>query len=295
MFKNLAIFQIGMRGQTAEQLTDSLSAAPLTPPSAMNRIARGFVPFDNGEMVHRQAGCLMFTVGITSKLLPAAVVKAAAKERAAEVEKQQGHKVGRKQMRELVEQAIDALLPQAFLITGHTRAYIDLANGWLVINTTSAGKADEVIEILSKAAPDLVIKHLRTKMAPTTSMTNWLTNADAVPAEFTIDQDAELRATDDSSAKVRHVSHSLDGADTGEQLAAGMAVFKLGMTYADRVSFILEDSGRIKRLKLLDIVKDSAESGDDAEAQFAIDFELFTGEMKKLIPAMVAALGGVSD
>lgn len=68
-----------------------------------------------------------------------------------------------------------------------THAWIDSANGLLVVDAATPSKADEFIEAFSKAAPDISIRTLRTHTAPSLAMTSWLQFDD--PDTFTIDSD----------------------------------------------------------------------------------------------------------
>lgn len=291
-FKNISPFRIAMNGLSAAKLAEELAKHPLTEPGAMDAASYGFVPDGDGGMVYSQNDCMLIAFAASEKLLPSSVVKEATAKRAAEIEEQQGFKLGRKQMRELAEQIAYELLPRAFVRTRVTRAWIDAANRWLFVDSGTASKAEELVEALSRALPDIGIKLLRTNQTPSPCMTNWISCADTVPSSFTVDMDAELRAVDDSGAKVRHVSRALDGSDTAEQITAGMMAFKLGMTWQDRVSFVLDDAGRIKRLHFLDIVKDNADEAESAEEQMAIDFTIMTGEVAALMDDLVDALGG---
>ena len=71
-------------------------------------------------------------------------------ERIAELEAQQGHRVGRKETKEIKERVTDELLPRAFAHRRTTFVWIDPVNGWLVVDAASPAKADEVLELLGK-------------------------------------------------------------------------------------------------------------------------------------------------
>ncbi len=60
------------------------------------------------------------------------------------------------------------------------------------------------------------------------------------------------------------------------------------MTWDDRVSFVLADSLQIKKIAFTDTVLDQA--GD--EGGFDTDVAIATGELSKLIPDLIEALGG---
>jgi recombination associated protein RdgC len=289
-FKNITTYRIDMGAVTAAELESMLLRHPLLEPGAMDIMTRGFVPVFEGATVFSASGCHLIAIGICEKLLPGSVVTQAAQKRAAEIEEQQGFKVGRKQMRELKEQITDEMLPNAFVRTRKTHAWIDSANGLLVVDAATPSKADEFIEAFSKAAPDIVIRTLRTHTAPSLAMTNWLQFDD--PDAFTIDSDAELLAPDETGAKVRYTHHTLDGDDIAEHLASGKLATKLGMTWNDSISFVLDEAGRIKRMTFLDIIRDQSAEAESAAEQFEIDFTLMTGEVAKMLADLIAALGG---
>ena len=66
------------------------------------------------------------------------------------------------------------------------------------------------------------------------------------------------------------------------------------MTFDDRVSFVLTERMELKRIDLLDVVRDSvrADEHEDAQALFDAEFALMAGELLRLLYATVAALGG---
>ena len=66
------------------------------------------------------------------------------------------------------------------------------------------------------------------------------------------------------------------------------------MTFDDRASFVLTERMELKRIDLLDVVRDSvrADEHEDAQALFDAEFALMAGELLRLLDAMVEALGG---
>jgi recombination associated protein RdgC len=123
-------------------------------------------------------------------------------------------------------------------------------------------------------------------------MTDWVAAGEA-PAGFTIDQDLELRAVEEGKATVRYVRHNLEGKEIQDHIAAGKVATRLGMTWNDRVSFVLDEEFQIKRLAFLDILKEQSEAqAEAADEQFDIDFALMSGELARLLADLVDALGG---
>jgi len=63
--------------------------------------------------------------------LPTTIINRFAKERVADIEAQQGYKVGRKELKDIKQAVTDELLPRAFTLQRITYAWLDLVNGRL--------------------------------------------------------------------------------------------------------------------------------------------------------------------
>jgi recombination associated protein RdgC len=259
----------------------------------MDKQSRGWVsPQGNGPLVHALNRQWLIALGVEQKLLPASIINQFAKERIAELEAQQGHRVGRKETKEIKELVTDELLPRAFAHRRTTFVWIDPVNGWLVVDAASPAKADEVLELLGKTLDDLPLKLLHTQLSPVAAMTGWLAGGEAPPG-FTIDRELELRSIDEGKATVRYVRHDLEGDEIRAHIAAGKSATRLGMTWNDKISFVLTEQLQIKRLAFLDILKEEAESqAETTDELFDLDFTLMTGELARLLADLVEALGG---
>jgi len=66
---------------------------------------------------------------------------------------------------------------------------------------------------------------------------------------------------------------------------------RLAMTWEGRISFIMTDSLVIKKLAFLDVVFEGHKQGK--EDAFDADVAITTGELSKLIPDLIDALGGL--
>jgi recombination associated protein RdgC len=119
-------------------------------------------------------------------------------------------------------------------------------------------------------------------------MTQWLKEQEG-PEGFSIDRECELKATDESKAVVRYGRHPLDIAEVQAHIEAGKLPTNLAMTWDNRVSFVLRENLQIKKVAFLDTVFDGQESADSG---FDADAAIATGELSRLIPALIAALGG---
>lgn len=296
-FRNLQVYRLSDAWPVEVDVLDAaLTKNPLQPCGNLDMLSRGWVsPLHEGAFVHSLNRQQLFALGVEVKLLPTAVVRQVADERATELAAQQGYAVGRKQLRELRERVQEELLPRAFTRRRTTFIWADPLNHWLVVDAAAPGKSDEVLETLKQSIDKLPIVSLETRTGAGSAMTGWVASGEA-PAGFTLDLDLELRAVDDSKSAVRYVQHTLEGAEIREHIAGGKHVTRLGMTWNDRISFVLTDKLEIKRLAFLDILKEETDKqAENADEQFDLDFALMSGELARLLADLVEALGGEVD
>ena len=295
-FKNIFVYRLPSDFSiTPQALQDKLAVKPLLTCSGLDKQSRGWVSCRGDDrLVHVANQQILFALGIEQKLLPASIINRFAKERFTDIEAQQGYKVGRKQLKEIKEAITEELLPRAFAIQRITYAWIDLKNGRLMIEAASTAKADELIEQLSKTDEGLTLKLLHTKLSPVSAMTDWLAGKTA-PIGFTIDRELELRATGEGKATVRYANHDLEGGEIHTHIASGKRATRLGLTWNDKISFVLTEQLQIKRLTFLDIIKEeSTTQAETDEELFELDFTLMTGELAKMLSKLTEALGGES-
>ena len=293
-FKNLQIYRLPAGWDIGlENLEAQLAKKPFHPCGSQDMESRGWLsPLDNGVLVHAVGGQWLIALGFEHRLLPSAVVKQEADERAEELAEQQGYKLGRKQMKELREQVTQELLPRAFTRRRRMHAWIDPVRGWLVIDAASQSKAEDLLEQLRHTLDSFPLTLLRTERSPMSAMADWLAGNEA-PAGFTIDQDCELRSVTEDKAAVRYVRHPLEGDEVKAHLEAGKLPTRLALTFDDRIAFVLTEKLEIRRVDFLDIVREQIDAEKaDAEALFNAEFALMTGELALLLPAVVEALGG---
>jgi recombination associated protein RdgC len=165
-----------------------------------------------------------------------------------------------------------------------------------IIRQEAERRAEELLEVLRDTLGSLAVQPIETRRAPHTSMGAWLLRGEP-PGRFSVDQDLELRSPDTSQASVRYARHPLDGADIRGHLAAGKYPTRLGLTFRDRVSFLLTQKWQLQRVAFLELMRGEAGANDAAEIdeveQFDSDFALMAGELSQLLNALVEALGGL--
>jgi recombination associated protein RdgC len=130
-----------------------------------------------------------------------------------------------------------------------------------------------------------------TQMSAAAAMSHWLSSREA-PLGFTIDRDCELKTPDDLKSTVRYARHTLEIDEIALHIASGKVPTQLALTWHDRVSFMLTETGQVKKLKLLDVVLDGVQEGGKDDDGFDTDAALLTGELAAMLPDLIEALGG---
>lgn len=250
-----------------------------------------------GDLVYSQDDCWLICLQDEKRLLPASVVKDKVAELANKYQRSNGVPPGRKQLKELKEQALEMLIPKAFLKRSKTFVWIDLAGGFIGIDASSRSSADHVIECLRVCLDEFPLAPINTKQSPMSCMTELLLGNEST-GKFTVDRECELR--NEEKASVAYKKHLLSD-EAAEQirghLSEGKFPIKLAMTWSDRISFVLTDRLEIKRLQFIvpEESKDSAQDAEDAYAQRESDFALMSGEFSRFLPDVIDLLGGEGE
>ena len=238
MFKNVIMFRIQPGWTTSiEQIEEALQQTPFTECGLTQERSFGWVPprgEAHGALVEAAGGQYILKFMTESKAVPASVLNRKVKERVAQIEATTGRKPGKKESKELKEEAKLTLLPMAFTKQAATTVWVDREQNMLVIDAGNQGRADEIVTCLVKALPGFGTTEMQTTTSAGIAMSEWLTTQEP-PAGFSIDRECELKATDDTKAVVRYSKHPLDIEEVTQQIATGKVPTKLAMTWDERV------------------------------------------------------------
>ncbi|MGO3891608.1 MAG: recombination-associated protein RdgC [Paenalcaligenes sp.] len=294
LLKNLRIYRLDPSwALDAAQLSELLEQHQFQPGTSQDPTSIGWTEPRTGHgLVYQNNRQILLCMRSEKKLLPSAVINQVARAKAAKIAEEQGYKPGRKQMQEIKEQVITELMPRAFSVARDTQVWIDPVNRWLCVDAAAASVGDEVMGLLAKTINPFPVLPLYTETSPGGAMTSWLLD-DEAPANFSIDQDTELRSTTENRALVKYVRHSVDGEEARRHIQTGKQCTRLALTWDDKISFVLTDGLEIKRITLLDVLKDRSNhmTGDEDEL-FNSDMSLITLELSRMFADLLYALGG---
>ena len=298
MFKNLTVYRVGPEWQaTLAQIEEALTAARFTECGATQPQSLGWVPprgTEHAPLIEAVGGQWLMTLMVERKALPSAVVKRRTEELAQQVEQASGRKPGKKQTKELKEQATLELLPLAFTKRSTVKVWIDAKQRLLMVDASSPARAGEVVTQLIQSLDGLTLTPLQTTESASVAMSDWLLTGEP-PAAFSVDRECELKSEDEMKSVVRYARHPLDIDEVRQHIATGKRPTRLALTWQGRVSFVLTETGQIKKIDFLDVVFEGQVRSDKADDAFDADAAIATGELVQLIPDLIGALGGELD
>ena len=300
MFKNVMVYRIDEGfSPTLAEVQAALEPAQFVECGASQEKSVGWIPPRGeayGPLVESVGGQWIVKLMIESKAVPGNVVRRRADERIAEIEAATGRKPGKKEKRNMQDEILLDLLPQAFARQSTVVVWMDLDNRRLVLNSGSQGKADEVISALMNVLGGLSVSLIQTVTSPQAAMTQWLLapSEDEWPADLTVERETVLKSTGEDAASVRFTRHHLANDDVRKHVMEGKLPTQLALSWDGRVGFVLTETLQLKKVQFLDGVMDEAGT-DKNEDRFDSDVVLATGLLGPLLDSLIEALGGEQE
>lgn len=296
-FKNLRVFRLTQDWTlTHEELNEKLNAFVFNPCGSLDLFRYGFTPplgRDSEELVHSTNGRMMICAKRQEKILPSGVIKEQIEEKTLSIENAEQRKLSRKEKQNLKDEIVFSLLPKAFTRSRLDFAYVDPKAKWIIVNSASAKRAEDLMSKLREALGSLPSIPLTTKHLPTQIMTRWLREA-KVGNELELGDECELIANKDGRI-IRCKKQDLTASEIRNHLDLGMQVNKLTLIWKESVNFLIDEQCAIKRLKFEgDITDPSNERQAETKAeQFDLDFSIMSLELDALISLLIKQFGGI--
>lgn len=288
IFTNLSLFRLP-EGFDVGDLEQALAANPLRDIGPLEMTTTGFVPPIGETVTHIDGNATLLCMAVTEKILPPAVVAEELARRIEKIRETDDRDVGAGERRKLRDEILHDLLPQAFSRTRRTMAYIDRATGWVVIDTATGATAEDVLSAVRRAigsfpaAPPIPATEL---------LTHWLIEGAAYPP-FQLGEDCVLHDRGSPECTIRCRRQDLTDVRLRDIAWDGMSVRALGLSYADRMDFVLEDAFTVRRLRIADAVVDEHLDAeyDSIEAERAALFALTHREIGGLLKQLESTFG----
>lgn len=268
---------------------DSQQFAPLGA-STQDRSV-GWVPprgEEHGALLERVGDFVFARLAIETKTVPSSEVNKKLEELVDQIEEQTGRKPGKKERRDLKQDAITSLLPNAFPKRKDVAVMIDSINGYVVIDSASQSVTDIAISFLVRAG--LEVAMVQTNTSPNGFMAQHLVEDEVSYSPFLVGRECELVSTGEDKAKVTFKNHHLLNQEIHDHLTQGKQVAKLAFTDERDTSFVLTETLRLKKLKFA-VVEVKGEEQDAFDADALICGHALSG----LIVDLVDAMGGLYE
>ena len=295
-FKNLRIYRFTKKiDLSPETLETQLARFSFKPCGNMDFSRYGWAPplGRDGEMLtHTCGGYTMLAARKQEKILPPAAINEMAAEQIAELEATEARGAYRREKQAIKEEIIHTLLPRALTRSYLVYAYLDPAQGLLIIDSAAAGKAEEFMQHLRASLGSLPVTPLNYHGDPANDMTRWL--RDGPPDPFQLDNECELQNPREAKNIVRCRNQELESAEIQGHLEAGKRVIRLALNWRESIRFVLADDFSVRRLRFEEIAEAEAINDPaDKAAQFDQDFAVMSLQLNRLIKELLEAFGGI--
>jgi recombination associated protein RdgC len=293
-FKNLVLYRFTSEWTlTASVIEQALAAYAFFPCGAHDSKALGWVPpfgkSDDAPLLQGSGSQLLLCARQEEKILPAAVVNQALQQRLEQWDQAPLNKAKKQALR---DQIVSELLPRAFSRFQEIRIWINSYHGWLVVDTASVHKAEMILALLRQSLGSLPVVPWLQENSVATLLTQWVATQ-RLPSEFTLQEEAELRATQAGGGIIRCKQQPLDSEEIAGHLAANKVVTKVALAWQTELQFILTEQGLLKRLKFAEALQQQNDDldRDDTLQRLEADFILATGTLTLLLQALDKLFG----
>ncbi|OSI36104.1 recombination-associated protein RdgC [Neisseria dumasiana] len=290
-FKQLTAYPLPQKPEQ-KHLDESLSNFQFTPPAGLDWFNEGFAiptPFDN-FFVFDAKGHYLISLKREEKVLPAGVINNVLAEKVEKIQQEEARIVGRREKQGLKEQITDDLLPRALTCSSRTHAI--LTDGWLLVDSATPSRAENLLTKLREALGGLEVKLPATKQSPSSLMTEWLLNGEA-QGGFELDCDVTLIGNGDVVPRIKISKKDINDYDVVQHARNGLHVAEMGLVWREQIAFILTANLTLKRIRYLDVLQENAESQTDNSTDLAYASQIImTESLTAMLNELAEHLGG---
>ncbi|MEL7296659.1 MAG: recombination-associated protein RdgC [Pseudomonadota bacterium] len=295
-FKNLRAYRLTYSiGLTPEKLEEALAANQFSPCGKVDQARNGFVPplGHHGEMLTHTVGHqTMICLRRQEKVMPPAAVNERVAEKVEALEAREGRPVLRREKTTLKDEVMMELLPRALTKSELIFAYFDMQRQYLLVDASSATKAELLIDQLRNALDVLPLVPLDSHGDTADIMTRWLKSR--VPNGFDLEQEIELQNTREARNVVRCRYQEIDSREVLSHIDAGKRVTKLALLWRESILFVLADDFALTRLRFETKITDHGDGeAEDVVGTFDQDFAVMSVQLGRLLDELLEAFGGV--
>lgn len=289
-FKNLVLYRLSQPFvESAEAVSAQLDAHRARPCGQLESFSYGWVAPIGSDLVLAGNGCILIKACKEGRLLPPAVVRETLEEKIAEIEANEGRNVSGREKKRMREDIYFDLLPKAFTRRTYTHAYIAPKAGWLVVDATSPGRAEELVTLLRHSVASLKLEPFVANTPPTV-MSQWLASGNT-PEPLAIQEECEMREPGPEGAVLRCQREDLRSGEVQAHLRSGKEVHRLALAFGASLSFVLCADLTVKRLRFVAAGELDEQDDLDEAARLDANFAYMTSEVAPLLDVLDKQFG----
>lgn len=252
MFGNAVVFSFNDGFDLPSNFSEMLENSSLKPIQPMEAQTTGWVkPLDDDAYIVKVGRLIFFKLGITEKVLPAAIIN----EKVDKVEKERLHKfnriMSRKEKSDLKNQIYIEMLPDALSKTQTINCCLDITKELFLVDTSSQSKAESVVSFLRQTLGSFRVCAFGKSSFAANQLTSWVKN-NSVPENFHFGNQLTLKSLDDSKSVIKASNIELEASQMTEHLNDGFLVTDLRMARNQRLEFNIGHDLTMKKIKLAD-------------------------------------------
>ena len=294
MFRNVRFLRLnGDWPESEEAVSERLAKSGFRPCGPLTERSSGWVPIDadrSESLARRVNAADLIKLRSQSRVLPPAAINEELENRIEEYRARMNENPPPREKRRLKAETRDELLPKAMLKSDRILGYVDLKEKLLAIDAAQNATAERFL--LHLRAPFDQVKFLPWGFnRPFGELLNKIFFGSA-PGQFSLGRECRMQDPSDARAIVRCTDFDLTDSTIRQHVATGMRLTHLGIVYDNLLSFVLDEDGVLRKVKLLGADDDEADGQGDPLTRLDAEFVLMTGTLRHLVADMNKLLGG---
>jgi recombination associated protein RdgC len=293
MFRNVRFYRLeGAWPESEEAVSQKLQSAGFKSCGPLTERSSGFIPVDadtSESLARRVNGADLLRLRSQSRLLPHAVITEELEARIDEYRERMNEVPSPREKRRLKAEARDELMPKAMLKSDRIWGYYDLKEKVIGIDVLHDAMAERFLRRLRAAFDGVNIQPLQFAKPVDELLTAIFFNG--APKQFVPGRECRMQDLGDASSVVRWTDFDLSDAAIRNHVANGMGLTHLAIEYDNVMSFVLNESGVISKLRFIGMDDDN-DNHVDPLARLDAEFVLITGTLRRLLVDLRKELGG---
>lgn len=294
--KNLIIYRLS-HNIDLTNIEEQLSHLKYEPCGSLDMQRFGFIPpLGIGKsdcLTHKVNNQMLISLLKEDKMLPTPVINDALNKKVEKLEADQGRKLKKTERQAIKDEVIQELLPRAFSKYTRFDVWVNLTDGFIAALVSSPRRAEDCFAMIRKAIGSLPVMPLTMKDPIELTLTEWVRSG-KLPKGFVFGEQSEMKAMLEEGGMAKYSKQDLVSDEIQSNIEAGKLVTKLSLDYEDRITFCINDSFILSKIKFASAF---LETNDDIEREdynqrFDADFFLIISELNILIKTLIDSLGG---